>query len=131
MHSNTFGGNLLAAVASRATIEEIKKKNMIGNARNAGGYLNKRLHELQDKYDNIGDVRGLGLMQAIDFVKNRKTKAHYRGLRDKTIENAYKKGLILLGAGESAIRFIPPLIINEKQIDEAMDILDESIKKSL
>ena len=131
LHSNTFGGNLLAAVASRATIEEIKKKNMIGNARNAGGYLNKRLHELQDKYDNIGDVRGLGLMQAIDFVKNRKTKAHYRGLRDKTIENAYKKGLILLGAGESAIRFIPPLIINEKQIDEAMDILDESIKKSL
>ena len=52
-------------------------------------------------------------------------------LRDKTIENAYKRGLILLGAGESAIRFIPPLIINEKQIDEAIDILDDSIKASL
>jgi 4-aminobutyrate aminotransferase len=131
LHSNTFGGNLLASVSSRATIEEIKKKGMIENAKNVGNYLNKRLHELQGKYDSIGDVRGLGLMQAIDFVKNRKTKAHFQSLRDKTIENAYKNGLILLGAGESSIRFIPPLIINEKQIDEAMDILDESIKKSL
>ncbi|MGE9809989.1 acetyl ornithine aminotransferase family protein [Ferroplasma acidiphilum] len=131
LHSNTFGGNLLASVSSRATIEEIKNKNMVENARKVGDYLNKRLHELQDKYDAIGDVRGLGLMQAIDFVKNRKTKAHFRGLRDKTIENAYKNGLILLGAGESAIRFIPPLIVNEKQIDEAIDILDNSIKKAL
>jgi 4-aminobutyrate aminotransferase len=104
---------------------------MVENARKVGDYLNKRLHELQDKYDAIGDVRGLGLMQAIDFVKNRKTKAHFRGLRDKTIENAYKNGLILLGAGESAIRFIPPLIVSEKQIDEAIDILDNSIKKAL
>ncbi|MCL4349381.1 acetyl ornithine aminotransferase family protein [Ferroplasma acidiphilum] len=131
LHSNTFGGNLLASVSSRATIEEIKNKNMVENARKVGDYLNKRLHELQEKYDSIGDVRGLGLMQAIDFVKNRKTKAHFRGLRDKTIENAYKNGLILLGAGESAIRFIPPLIVNEKQIDEAIDILDNSIKKAL
>ncbi len=131
LHSNTFGGNLLASVSSRATIEVIKKKNMIENAREVGDYLNKRLHELQDKYDNIGDVRGLGLMQAIDFVKNRRTKAHFHGLRDKTIENAYKRGLILLGAGESSIRFIPPLIVNEKQIDEAIDILDESIKNAL
>ncbi|ARD84003.1 4-aminobutyrate aminotransferase [Ferroplasma acidiphilum] len=131
LHSNTFGGNLLASVSSRATIEEIKNKNMVENARKVGDYLNKRLHELQEKYDSIGDVRGLGLMQAIDFVKNRKTKAHFRGLRDKTIENAYKNGLILLGAGESAIRFIPPLIVSEKQIDEAIDILDNSIKKAL
>ncbi|WP_337859819.1 acetyl ornithine aminotransferase family protein [Ferroplasma sp.] len=131
LHSNTFGGNLLASVASRATIEEIKNQDMLGNARKMGDYMNKRLHELQEKYDNIGDVRGLGLMQAIDFVKNRKTKAHFSELRDKTIENAYKKGLILLGAGESGIRFIPPLIINEKQIDEAMNILGSSIKQSL
>ncbi len=131
LHSNTFGGNLLASVSSRATIEEIKKKGMLENAKKVGDYLNKRLHELQGKYDSIGDVRGLGLMQAIDFVKNRKTKAHFQSLRDKTIENAYKSGLILLGAGESSIRFIPPLIINEKQIDDAIDILEESIKKSL
>jgi len=131
LHSNTFGGNLLASVSSRATIEEIKKKGMLENAKKVGNYLNKRLHELQGKYDSIGDVRGLGLMQAIDFVKNRKTKAHFQSLRDKTIENAYKSGLILLGAGESSIRFIPPLIINEKQIDDAIDILEESIKKSL
>jgi 4-aminobutyrate aminotransferase len=131
LHSNTFGGNLLAAVASRATIEEIKNKDMLGNARKVGNYLNKRLQELKEEYDNIGDVRGLGLMQAIDFVKNRRTKAHFQVLRDKTIENAYKKGLILLGAGESAIRFIPPLIISEKQVDDAIEILNGSIKSSL
>ncbi|MCL4453317.1 MAG: acetyl ornithine aminotransferase family protein [Candidatus Thermoplasmatota archaeon] len=131
LHSNTFGGNLLAAVASRATIEEIKNRDMLTNSKNVGNYLNKRLGELSEKYDAIGDVRGLGLMQAIDFVKNRRTKAHFAALRDKTIENAYKRGLILLGAGESAIRFIPPLIINEKQVDEAIDILDSSIKAGL
>ncbi len=131
LHSNTFGGNLLASVASKATIEEIKNKDMLKNSRMTGSYLNKRLHELQEKYDAIGDVRGLGLMQAIDFVKDRKTKAHFASLRNDTIDNAYHHGLILLGAGESAIRFIPPLIINEKQVDEAIDVLDKSIKEAL
>lgn len=131
LHSNTFGGNLLACVASMATIEEIKNKNMIKNSRENGDYLNKRLRELQEKYDAIGDVRGLGLMQAIDFVKNRKTKAHFASLRNKVIENAYHNGLILLGAGESAIRFIPPLIIKNEEIDNAIEILDKSIKNSL
>ena len=131
LHSNTFGGNLLACVASMATIEEIKNKNMIKNSRENGDYLNKRLIELQEKYDAIGDVRGLGLMQAIDFVKNRKTKAYFASLRNKVIENAYHNGLILLGAGESAIRFIPPLIIKNEEIDNAIEILDKSIKNSL
>ena len=131
LHSNTFGGNLLASVASMATIEEMKKKDMIKNSKENGDYLNKRLKELQEKYDAIGDVRGLGLMQAIDFVKNRKTKAHFASLRDKVAENAYRNGLILLGAGESAIRFIPPLIIKKEEIDNAMEILDRSIKSSL
>ena len=115
----------------REESEEIKNRDMLTNSKNVGNYLNKRLKELSEKYDAIGDVRGLGLMQAIDFVKNRRTKAHFTALRDKTIENAYKRGLILLGAGESAIRFIPPLIINEKQVDEAIDILDSSIKAGL
>ncbi|MEM0139717.1 MAG: acetyl ornithine aminotransferase family protein [Ferroplasma sp.] len=131
LHSNTFGGNLLASVASKATIEEIKNRDMLKNSRVNGAYLNKRLRELMEKYNPIGDVRGLGLMQAIDFVKDRRTKAHNAALRNNVIENAYKHGLILLGAGESAIRFIPPLIITEKQIDEAIDVLDKSIKEAL
>ncbi len=131
LHSNTFGGNILASVASMATIEEIKRKDMLKNSRETGSYLNKRLHELMDKYDKIGDVRGLGLMQAIDFVTDRRTKKYNKSLRNNVADRAYHKGLILLGAGESALRFIPPLIIKPEEIDDAINILDESIKESL
>ncbi|KPV44706.1 4-aminobutyrate aminotransferase [Acidiplasma aeolicum] len=131
LHSNTFGGNMLACAASIATIDEIKSKKMVENSNKMGFYLNKRLRELQEKYPSIGDVRGLGLMQAIDFVMDAKSKKYNKKLRDNVIESSFKKGLILLGAGESAIRFIPPLIIREEQINDAMEILDNSIKENL
>ncbi|MEM3858449.1 MAG: acetyl ornithine aminotransferase family protein [Candidatus Micrarchaeaceae archaeon] len=131
MHSNTFGGNPLASAACIATIETIKEMNLVRNSDEKGRYMKKRLLELQEKYESIGDVRGLGLMLAIDFVKNRKSKEYHQGLRDKVIENSFKNGLLLLPTGQSAIRLIPPLIINEKQIDEGIEVLDRSIRQSL
>ncbi len=131
LHSNTFGGNLLASVACTATIKEIKEKKMLENSRKMGKYLNKRLNELKDKYEEIGDVRGLGLMQAIDFVNDRSKRDFNTKLRDNVIERSFKNGLLLLGAGESAIRLIPPLIITEEEIDSAIEIIDESISKEL
>jgi len=129
-HSNTYGGNLVACASALATIDVIKEEKLLENATKVGAYFKKRLEELQNKHEVIGDVRGLGLMLAADFVKDRKTKEHATKLRDKIEEIAYKKGLLLLGCGKSAIRFIPPLVVTEKQIDAAIEVLDQSIKEA-
>jgi 4-aminobutyrate aminotransferase len=123
-HSNTYGGNLLACVASQATIDVIKEEKLLANSKKQGKYLNKRLRELQEKYPLIGDVRGIGLMQVTELVKNQKTKKPAVEEQDKLVEMAFKKGMVLLPCGESGIRYIPPLIITSEQIDMAIDILD-------
>ncbi len=129
-HSNTFGGNLLASVACVATVETIKRENLLENATKQGKHLNNRLHELKEKYDFIGDVRGVGLMQAIDFVKDRKTREPNTKLRNSVEQKSFENGLILLPTGVSAIRFIPPLIITEDQIDMGVEALEKAIKAS-
>ncbi len=131
LHSNTYGGNLLASVACKATIDAMKNERAVENAAKRGKYLRKRLDEIQEKYNFIGDVRGIGLMQAMDFVKDRKTKYPAVKLRDRIEINAFKNGIILLGTGESGIRFIPPLIITDNQIDEGMEAFQKGLKESL
>ncbi|MGP6220606.1 acetyl ornithine aminotransferase family protein [Caldiplasma sukawensis] len=131
LHSNTYGGNVLASVSCIATIEAMKKENAVKNAEKMGAKLRKRLEELQEKYDVIGDVRGIGLMQAIDFVEDRRSKKPAVKLRNTVEYKAFQNGIIVLGTGESAIRLIPPLIINEAQIDEGIEALEKGIKQSL
>ena len=131
LHSNTYGGNVLASVSCAATIEAMKKENAVQNAEKRGHYMRKRLEELQEKYDVIGDVRGIGLMQAVDFVKDRKTREPFTKFRDTLEYKAFQNGIIVLGTGESSIRLIPPLIITDSQIDEGMDAFEKGIKQSL
>jgi 4-aminobutyrate aminotransferase len=127
-HSNTFGGNLVASAASLATLNVIEKESLLENTRAQGAYLVARLRELQSRYEEIGDVRGLGLMVATEFVKDRTGKEPAPKLRDHILEEAYRKGLILLPCGKSSIRYIPPLIVRREQIDEAVEVLDASIR---
>ncbi len=129
-HSNTYGGNLVACAAALATIN-VLQNGLVENAAKRGEELSKMLRELYEKYEKIGDVRGLGLMQAFELVEDRKTKKHAYKLRDTIVENAYKKGLILLPCGKSAIRLIPPLCITSEELEEGMEILEEAIKTSL
>jgi len=82
-----------------------------------------------EKYEIVGDARGIGLMQAIEIVKSKESKEINPKVRDEIVDRAFKKGLLLLGCGESAIRFIPPLCINEQQLNNAMDVLEEAIKE--
>ncbi len=131
LHSNTFGGNVLASVACIATIEAMKKERAVENSEKMGKVLRKRLVELQEKFPQIGDVRGLGLMQAIDFVKDHKTKEPDTKLRDRVEYTAFQNGLLLLSTGLSAIRIIPPLIVNESQIDMGVEALEKGIKAAL
>jgi 4-aminobutyrate aminotransferase len=126
-HSNTFGGNLVAAAASLATLDIIEKEHLLDNARKQGNYLLGRLRELMSRHEEIGDVRGLGLMTATEFVKDRGTKEPAVKFRDRVLEECYQRGLILLPCGTSTLRYIPPLIVRAEEIDEAMEILDAAI----
>ena len=130
LHSNTFGGNVLASVACVATVEAIKSENLLRNATDKGQYFKKRLNEMKDRFSQIGDVRGLGLMLAIDFVKDQKSREPDTKLRDKVELKSMENGLILLSTGLSAIRLIPPLNVTEDQIDMGIEVLQRVIKAS-
>jgi 4-aminobutyrate aminotransferase len=127
-HSNTFGGNLTAVAASLATLGVIEKEKLLDNAREQGSYLIGRLRELQQRHEEIGDVRGLGLMVATEFVTDRSTKEPAAKFRDRVLDEAIARGLVLLGCGRSSIRYIPPLVVRREEIDEAVEILDEAIR---
>lgn len=130
-HSNTFGGNLVACASANATLDVVDREKLLDNASKQGAYLKKRLMELQGKYSVIGDVRGVGLMVATEFVKDLRTKEPAIALRDEIEQDAYRRGLILLGCGKSSIRYIPPLVVKQDEIDEAVEILEQSISASL
>ena len=128
-HSNTFGGHALACMVALKTIEIIEK--LLPNVEKLGKLFKERLSEMKEKYSAIGDVRGLGLAWAIEFVKDRKTKEHDTKTRNRVLYQALKRGLVLLGCGKSAIRIIPPLIITEEQAKIGLDILEEAIRASI
>jgi 4-aminobutyrate aminotransferase len=127
-HSNTYGGNPVACAAARATIRAIQDEKMLEMARTSGQQMAKILREIQSQDPRIGDVRGLGLMWAIDLVKDAKARDHDKDRRDRTIVEAYKRGLMLLPCGKSAIRIIPPLNTTSEQIQNGLEILRESLR---
>ena len=130
-HSNTFGGNPVACASALATLETIKKEKLVENSAKQGRLLRKRLEEVQEDHPRIGDVRGLGLMQAAEFVKDPRTRARDPKLRDAVIEESFRRGLVVLGCGRNSIRFIPPLVVSAKQVDEGMEILDRALAAAL
>jgi len=127
-HANTMGGNLLACAAGLAGLNYLRKKKLGENAKKIGTYMLKRLEKIKEKYEIIGDVRGKGLMIGIELVKNRRTKEFAKEERHKIIMNALARGLMLLPAGSSAIRFCPPLILTKKEADKGLDIFEDSLK---
>jgi 4-aminobutyrate aminotransferase len=127
-HSNTYGGHALSSVIALKTIEIIER--ILPSVRSLESIMMKRLYEMKERYEKIGDVRGLGLAWGIEFVKNRKTKEHDIETRDKVISNSLRRGLVILGCGKSSIRLIPPLIISKEQLEIGLDILEEAIKIS-
>jgi 4-aminobutyrate aminotransferase len=128
-HSNTFGGASLSHAAGIATLNIIEEEKLLARATKLGAEAKKRLVEMQQKYEIIGDTRGLGMMLAHEFVQDRKTKKHAAASRDKITELAFKKGLMLLPCGKSVVRYIPPLNVPEELLTKGLDILEECIKK--
>jgi len=128
-HGSTFGGNPVACVAALETIK-LLEEGLIENAVQTGGYLLERLHDLQQKFAIIGDVRGKGLMVGIELIKAPgKTPAVKE--RDAIVQKCFTKGLLLLGCGESGIRFSPPLVITKRQVDTACRILEEALRTAV
>jgi len=128
-HSNTFGGHALASVVGLKTVELVEK--LLPNVQRLEPLFRERLNELKDKYEAVGDVRGLGLAWGIEFVKDRRTKEHNAKVRDRVLNEALKRGLVLLGCGKSSIRLIPPLIIGEEEAKIGLSILEEAVKATL
>ncbi|MEM3038775.1 MAG: acetyl ornithine aminotransferase family protein [Thermoplasmata archaeon] len=127
-HSNTFGGNPVGAAAALAVFRIIEKEKLLQRAQRLGKKSIRRLKEMEEKYGIIGDTRGLGLMLAHEFVKDKRTKAPNKEARDKVTELALRKGLGLLGCGKSSIRYLPPLIIEEELLETSWDILEDCIR---
>jgi 4-aminobutyrate aminotransferase len=129
-HASTFGGNPVALSAALKTIE-LLEGGMVENSREVGGYLEAGLRKLQEKYECIGDVRGLGMMLGVEFVTDKQSLKPNPELRDRIEMECYKRGLIILGCGDSAIRWSPPLILTRENVDVALQIFDEAIATSL
>jgi 4-aminobutyrate aminotransferase len=126
-HSNTFGGNCVACASSLATLDVIDREKVVEQAERKGVIMQKRLEEIKDRFENVGDVRGLGMMRALEFVEDRKTKVPAIEMRNDVVSALLRKGVIALGCGKSSIRLIPPLTIGEKNLDTGMRLLEESI----
>ena len=131
MTISTFGGNPVTAVAARATIEVIEEEKLLENADSVGGYFRQKLDELKEKHALIGDVRGMGLMQGLELVKDRKTKEPAPEATNQFMERCRSNGL-LIGKGGlygNVIRLSPPLNIRRSDVDEAVGLMDKSLSE--
>ncbi len=126
-HATTFGGNPVSCAAALKTIE-LLENGLIDNARLQGRFLRTQLLELLGPWDVVGDVRGEGLMLAIEIVESRQSKKPHPQLRDQIVDACFYEGLLVLGCGQTSIRFCPPLVIDEEQSMRAMQILRGVLK---
>src|ERR1700736_124484 len=129
-HGNTFGGNPLCCAAALATIDLVEQE-YCANAVKVGDYFMRRLMGFAAKFAVVGEVRGKGLMIGVELVKDRTSKEPAKKLCDALINRAYHNGLILLSCGQSTVRFMPPLVIDETDVDEAIALLDQSLTEVL
>jgi 4-aminobutyrate aminotransferase len=126
-HASTFGGNPIAIAAALATMD-ILEREAIANAAAVGAKMMERLKTWVGRYASVGDVRGRGLMIGVELVKDKRTREMDGELRDRVIQEAFERGLLILGCGETSIRLCPPLIVDAEEADRALDILEASLR---
>ena len=118
--NSTWGGNLVDMVRFDRILEIIEEESLVENAAKVGDYLKNKLYEMEDEFDVVSKVRGLGLMCAFDLPDAE--------TRDRLRERSYEKGLVVLGCGKSSIRFRPALNVNTAIVDEGIGILREVLE---
>lgn len=125
-HGNTYGGNPISCVAALATIKLIEEQ-YLQNTRETGAYAREALQEIAARHPSIGEVRGMGFMLGIEFVKDKETREPDAKLRDAVVDLAFERGLLTLGCGLSTIRIAPPLCTTKAEVDEGLAIFAEAI----
>jgi 4-aminobutyrate aminotransferase len=125
-HASTFGGNPVCIAAALATMDVLERE-AIKNAEIVGRHITERIADWPQRLDLVGDVRGRGLMIGIEIVTDKQAKTQGGAERDRIVELAFERGLLLLGCGPNSIRIAPPLIVTKEQSDIAMDLLEECI----
>ena len=125
----TFGGNPLACEAALAVLDTIEKENLCARANVLGDRFRKRAAKWQAKWELIGDVRGLGAMQALELVRSKATREPADEETKQVSQYCYEHGLVLITAGSygNVIRLLMPLVVTDAQMDEAMDVLESAL----
>jgi len=130
----SFSGNMVSCAAAIATMEVIQEEGLLEKASKLGAYIKERLEEFADRYDLIGDVRGIGLLMGVELVKDRKTKIPATEEAQRIRQYAYKKGLIIGSVGRygnrNVLRMTPHLVVTREQVDFGLEILEESLRSA-
>jgi 4-aminobutyrate aminotransferase len=126
-HGSTFGGNPVSIAAALATIA-LLEESLIENATQVGSYMLERMRAWSRRYRAVGEVRGLGLMIGVEIVADPARKTPAPQWRDRIVEDCFRKGLLLLGCGESTVRISPPLILSREQADFALVVLEDVVR---
>lgn len=131
-HAGTFGGNLVAVAAAEASLDYVTRnmRSLQGQVKRKGKRMMKRLGEMEDRYELVGDVRGIGMMIGMELVKSKEGKEYATRERDAVMKACFNRGLILLPAGRSALRIIPPITMSDSNIDKGLDIIEETIRET-
>lgn len=126
-HGNTYGGNALACAAA-CTVLDLVHGGLAENAARVGDRLKQGLEELQGRYEQIGEVRGRGLMVGVEFVYDRDAKKPAKALAEQVMQECFRRGALVLTCGASTVRFCPPLTLSESQADEGLTIFDDTLR---
>ncbi len=129
----TYSGNPLSCTAAIKVLEIMQRDDYAGKANRIAEIVKRRFEKMSEKYNVIGDVRGLGAMIGIEFVKDKETKEPYTNLVSKMVDKALGKGLLMESAGMygNIIRFLAPLVITEEQLNISLDIFEDCLNESL
>jgi 4-aminobutyrate aminotransferase/(S)-3-amino-2-methylpropionate transaminase len=125
----TFGGNPVACAAALAALDVMQRDDLPGRALRMGTALRDGLDRIAERFDLVGDVRGLGAMMAMELVDDRATKHPAKGAAARVIEECYREGLIVLKAGthDNVVRLLPPLAISDDLVEEGLGILEKAV----
>ncbi len=126
-HASTFGGNPVAIAAALATLDILEREGL-SNAATVGAEMMARAKSWLSRYGIVGDVRGRGLMIGIEMIEDRQSRRPASELRDRIVDMAFERGVLLLGCGENSLRLSPSLLVKSEEAIIAMDVLEECIE---
>jgi 4-aminobutyrate aminotransferase len=128
-HASTFGGNIIACVAAIEGLKILEEQKLVQRAAELGDLTLKRLQEIGEKSKLVGDVRGKGLLLAVELVKDKRTKEFAVKEREMLVREALNRGLLVFRGGRSAIRIAPPLVISRQELEQGLDIFEEALRE--